>query len=549
MVASTGAATAAPGPEATTSGHRQKVLNVKMIERPELVFALVGPAGTRLSDLSNVLKEHVRFFSYQTVDIRLSDLLPSFSGWTPEKDQSEYTRIKHRQAVAYDLRKALGGDALARAGIARIREMRKSLTGDPDKPAAGCAYIISQLKHPTEVRLLREVYGTSLIVLGGHAPMKKRVDALAQTMADKDSHGVDAYRSKAEEIVYVDMKAPGDDDLGQNTRDTYPLADFFADLGRASGENSLRRFVDLLFGHPFHTPTPDEYAMYQAHAGSLRSSDESRQVGAVIVEFAEGTDRKTRNASVVATGMNEVPRRGGLLYGEEDSPDGRDQWLMAYREQELAKKIKIETLVELIERINECGWLSEAKSREAANLLAHELLPHLKETHFMNIGEFGRTVHAEMAALIDAAKRGVAVRGLTMFVTTFPCHNCAKHIIAAGLKRVVYMEPYPKSRAADLHGDEMELDPPADADTGDKVAFVGFTGVAPRQYGRVFSMMARGKKNGLALAKWNQQRDALLPKYVARNASASYLLAEREELMSLTPDSYKWDSAGLCPQR
>jgi deoxycytidylate deaminase len=517
------------------------------IERPELIFALVGPAGTRLGDLSKVLKEHIRQFGYQTVDIRLSDLLANFSGWTPEADATEYTRIKHRQLVAHQLRKKLGADALARAGIARIRELRKSLTGAPEKAAYGHAYIISQLKHPAEVKVLRDVYGSSLIVLGGHAPETMRVEALAQAMAEKDGHELDGtYRFKAGELVYLDMKEPGSDELGQNTRDTYPLADFFADLGRASGENNIRRFVDLLFGHPFYTPTPHEYAMYQAHAGSLHSSDESRQVGAVIVQFAPGGDERPRSATVVASGMNEVPRRGGLLYGEEDSPDGRDQWLIAYRQLDLAKKIKIETLVELIERMNERDWFSEATSHKPANELANELLRYLKGTHFMNIGEFGRTVHGEMAALIDAAKRGVAVRGLTMFVTAFPCHNCAKHIIAAGLKRVVYLEPYPKSRAKVLHGDEMELDPLPDAETGDKVVFSGFTGIAPRQYGRVFSMTARGKKNGLALAEW--QRDKVVPKYVARNASAAYLLAEREELAALNVDAYRWDSAGLLPQ-
>ena len=42
-----------------------------------------------------------------------------------------------------------------------------------------------------------------------------------------------------------------------------------------------------------------------------------------------------------------------------------------------------------------------------------------------------------------------------MYVTTFPCHNCAKHIIAAGLERVVYLEPYPKSRAKTLYDEDI----------------------------------------------------------------------------------------------
>ena len=98
-------------------------------------------------------------------------------------------------------------------------------------------------------------------------------------------------------------------------------------------------------------------------------------------------------------------------------------------------------------------------SNEPAIELARKLLPYLKGTQFMNIGEFGRTVHAEMAALVDAAKRGVSVNKQLMYVTTFPCHNCAKHIIASGIREVWYLEPYPKSHAEFLHKEEIEIEP------------------------------------------------------------------------------------------
>ena len=59
-------------------------------------------------------------------------------------------------------------------------------------------------------------------------------------------------------------------------------------------------------------------------------------------------------------------------------------------------------------------------------------------------------VHAEMEALLSCARSGVSPVGGTLYSTTFPCHNCAKHIVAAGLRRVVYVEPYPKSRAVEF---------------------------------------------------------------------------------------------------
>src|SRR6185436_2467928 len=53
-----------------------------------------------------------------------------------------------------------------------------------------------------------------------------------------------------------------------------------------------------------------------------------------------------------------------------------------------------------------------------------------------------RTVHAEMNALIQAARRGHAVEGATAYVTNMPCTTCAKALITAGIKRVVVFSDY-----------------------------------------------------------------------------------------------------------
>lgn len=519
--------------------------------RPELIFAFVGPAGVRLDDLGRAVKEHLRMFGYRSEDIRLSALLPNFTGWVDPLDPTEYNRIKHSQSMAYNFRQKAGPGALVRAGIAAIRERRLALSGDADKPVPNCAFLVQQLKHPKEVALLRDVYGQSVIIVAGHAVERLRIKTLAQMMADRDKQASDGrYTAWADEIVYIDEKETRKDDpaeLGQNTRDTYPLADFFANLNMQHGENSVSRFIDLLFAHPFHSPTPDEMAMHQAHATSLRSSDESRQVGAVIVSQTKNASSKITNADIVAAGLNEVPRRGGGFYWHDDSPDNRDQFLMAYSKDDRAKKIKMNALREIIGRLKDSNWLEAKKKGIPESELASELFPLLKSTQFMDIGEFMRPVHAEMAALIDAARRGVAVHGLTMYVTAFPCHNCAKHIIAAGIRRVVYLEPYPKSRAQVLHGEEINLESYEGMESDDKVAYAAFTGVAPRQFGRLFSMSLRGRKNGYSLADWNASRSDLRPRYVQRNNAQAYLLAERQELAQLPDTVYRWDRSKICP--
>ena len=520
-------------------------------EKPELIIGLVGPAGVRLRDVSKVLTEHLKLFGYTAETIRISKLFEECRGYDKNKSQNgEGNRIVYCQEVALDFRRAINdGAAPALAAIAEIRKSRAAEpSGNPDQSRNAHAYILDQLKHPKEVELLRQVYGSAFILVAGHAPRTRRVDSLAKMLADDDGREVDGtYSGKAETIIDIDESQSDDPDLGQNTRDTYPLADFFVDLTNEGGEGAVRRFINLIFGHPFETPHRKEYAMHQAWAASMRSSDFNRQVGAVIVRHeCNSSNSFLRDLNIVSTGMNEIPRGGGGLYWNDSSPDVRDQRLEA-KDDDRAKKIKTSALAELLDRIKAAEWLNDNKSVEQPIHLAKELLPLLNRTQFMNIGEFSRPVHAEMAALIDSARRGVAVQGLSMYVTTFPCHNCAKHIIAAGLKQVIYLEPYPKSRAENLHGEEIVLEAPENKIYEDKVAFIAYTGVAPRQYQRLFSMENRGKRRGIPLKVWEESMNILRPLYVIRNAAASYLLNERKELKRLLKDVYKWDKETLCP--
>lgn len=51
-------------------------------------------------------------------------------------------------------------------------------------------------------------------------------------------------------------------------------------------------------------------------------------------------------------------------------------------------------------------------------------------------------IHAEMNAIIWAARKGICVEGSTIYVTLEPCSECSKNVIASGIKRIVYLNPY-----------------------------------------------------------------------------------------------------------
>ena len=113
-----------------------------------------------------------------------------------------------------------------------------------------------------------------------------------------------------------------------------------------------------------------------------------------------------------------------------------------------------------------------------------------------DITEYGRMTHAEMTAICDAARLGRSLHGTTIFVTTFPCHNCAKHIVAAGIDRVVYIEPYPKSKATSSHNDSISIDGVHNG----KVSFEHFEGIAPGRYVDIFRKGKRRK--GSKVLEW-----------------------------------------------
>ncbi len=101
-----------------------------------------------------------------------------------------------------------------------------------------------------------------------------------------------------------------------------------------------------------------------------------------------------------------------------------------------------------------------------------------------------------MNAILQAAlNNGSSLQGATLFCTTFPCHSCARHIVAAGISKVYYIEPYEKSMAIELHRDSIDLEPDEPEQPAQKVIFQNFEGVAPIQYINLFQERKR-KSNG-----------------------------------------------------
>ena len=64
--------------------------------------------------------------------------------------------------------------------------------------------------------------------------------------------------------------------------------------------------------------------------------------------------------------------------------------------------------------------------------------------------EVCRAVHAEQNAIISAAVRGVSIKGGTLYTNTYPCSICARMLINAEIKRIVYDSDYSDPLSKDL---------------------------------------------------------------------------------------------------
>lgn len=76
-------------------------------------------------------------------------------------------------------------------------------------------------------------------------------------------------------------------------------------------------------------------------------------------------------------------------------------------------------------------------------------LPGSPHTSRVREGHEQATVHAEQNAVSDAARRGVSLEGATVYITHFPCINCAKILAAAGIRRIKYHLDYRNDKIAE----------------------------------------------------------------------------------------------------
>jgi deoxycytidylate deaminase len=270
----------------------------------ELVFGFVYGIGTNADPVTSLLKDYLKQFSYTTHEFRVSEHLRTLNLGINYVASSTCDEMNALMNAGNEARtRAKSNEILAVMAVNDIAASRKD-----DEPLERAAHVIRSLKTPDEVRLLRDVYRPGFFLIGIASDDDEQHQYLEQVKGLTPEEATSIIkRDQDEELIY-----------GQRTRDTFYLADVFVELTQERYKGQLERFLELVFGHPFKTPTREEHAMFMAYSSGARSAQFGRQVGAAI---------STKEGEVIAVGFNEVPCAGGGPYWEEEdenATDGRD---------------------------------------------------------------------------------------------------------------------------------------------------------------------------------------------------------------------------------
>ena len=448
-----------------------KQINARKTE--ELIVGICGPIGSGVSTVGRQIEATFKAHGYESDYFKISSFI---RGLAEEKDEQKIDL----QEEGNKLREKYGADILAQIVISEIHKKKNIQDlGNPDDANRKRRHItiVDSLKHPAEVELLTGVYGDMFFLFGTlctHAARKERLK--------KKGLG----EEKVIRLIEKDKK----DTIahGQQLLKTLKHADFFISNNKLNINTlipPIERLVGLLLGKKDITPTHHEYGMYLAESAARRSGCLSRQVGAAIL---------TKDGNIISTGRNDVPKaKGGLYTAEDGENDNRcfnwfDKGCFNY-------KYKLE----IYQNLNEI--LEKQMPKETSPDLIKKITDDITEnSRIKDLLEFSRSVHAEMDAITTAAREGLtSLKGTVLYSTTYPCHNCARHIVAAGIDIVYYIEPYEKSLATELHGDAIANEPPSQENCSNKVLFLHFEGVAPKQFLTLFTSGER-KDNGRLIA-------------------------------------------------
>lgn len=412
----------------------------------QIVLGLTGPFGSGCSTLAKVLKRDYKFEKFC-----LSDSI--YDKWLVDNKPKRITEASREglQAIGNKFRQDEGNDILARKAFKSVAEKGK----------LNAKYLVfDSIRNTAEVEYLRNTFPYFFLIAVDCFEPHRWMRVQEKYGRDYQAFKEDDRRDKNEEgLSYGQQVALCVDDADVLIRnDNDPMV-----RTNLAWEERLKEKVQLyieMFEGKQHLPTEQEAYLSIAYCASLTSQCFKRQVGAVVV------DERNR---IVSVGYNENPLP--LAPCSEEFFD-------CFRE------MYIDGLMSELRHCPNCGKrLKDFK-------YPYECQKCKKNIYRMIVADRALSrcsaLHAEERAIIDAGRKNL--NNCTLYVTTFPCFNCARKILDVGISDIWYVESYPDADSLNVF------------ERAGTVSLQPFEGVKARAYFRLFSQW-RVKKEREMLRK------------------------------------------------
>ena len=365
-----------------------------------LAIGITGSLGSGASTLAEALRTHLPFATFS-----LSDEIKTVMRKWPRE---EHPRRIQLQDMGNALRRSLGTHYLASVALERANALEQRTD----------RYAFDGIRHRAEVEHLRS-YFRHFFLIAVQAPYKVRWERLkpayeTRGLSEKDFQEED-LRDQIEESPYGQQVqlCVDDADIVINNTDTRQ-----SHAGAVRGlRDKIEPYIDLMTGEHPRLPGRDEILITIAYAQAASSACLKRHVGAVAA---------TQSGQIISTGFNENAEPMKACY------------------QQFGYCHKDSTMAGFLERLPEkyCPACASEIDIFAPPWRCARCGASLKEVYFRDRGmRWCTAMHAEVRALRNACL--ASLQDAVLYTTTFPCYNCAKEVVHAGIKEVVYVEPYP----------------------------------------------------------------------------------------------------------
>jgi deoxycytidylate deaminase len=399
----------------------------------QIVLGLTGPFGSGCSTLAKVLKQDHEYEKFC-----LSDFV--YEKWLADNKGKKITEAPREelQAIGNKLRQNEEKDILARKAYSRAKDKGK---------LKAKRLVFDSIRNAAEIEYFRKTFPDFFLIAVDCVEPHRWMRVQEKYGRDYQAFREDDRRDKNEEgISYGQQVALCVDDADVLVRnDNDPMV-----RTSLAWEERLKEKVGSylrMFDGEQNLPTEQEAYMSIAYCASLMSQCFKRQVGAVIV------DEKNR---VVSVGYNENP---------PPLQPCNKEFFDCFRE------MYIDGLMMELKHCPNCG--EELKTFK----YPYECPRCEKNIYRIIVRDRALSrcsaLHAEERAIINAGSK--SLNNCKMYVTTFPCFNCARKILDVGISTIWYVESYPDTDSLHIF------------ERADTVTLHPFEGVKARAYFRLFS--------------------------------------------------------------